>query len=372
MKRQSLPIWRDANLLLLEEVVRGFTRYHKYSLGSDLRRQAMIICRLLSRALREEAQQRINLVSRLLVQHDLRLNKYYKPETHNMKKSTLARAVAAGVISISLSAGAFARTSITEVVSRVVALEAEVSTKASITEVDQAIAEISLTPGPQGQTGAQGGQGERGIQGLVGTNGAETDLSGVHSAIDAHDDLLADVDAEVLALQENVATLTTQFNGTVDEADFTKISAGGQDLDESASEWSCVRDNKTGRVWEVKTDSGLHSISNRYRWGGIGADVVFNFFYDDWNVLVNGSHGLCGYSDWRVPNSVELRAASQFGERAGELMTQYFPHASRYFWSAKAYGFDSTSARGVYFDRGRTYSNNRSSGEPVRLVRGGQ
>lgn len=72
MKRQSLPIWRDANLLLLEveKVVRGFTRYHKYTLGSDLRHQAMTICRLLSRALREEAQQRINLVSRLLVAVD--------------------------------------------------------------------------------------------------------------------------------------------------------------------------------------------------------------------------------------------------------------------------------------------------------------
>ncbi|WP_295401492.1 four helix bundle protein [uncultured Thiocystis sp.] len=47
-----LPIWRDANRLLLaiEQAVRQFPRYHKYTLGSDLRRQAMTVCRLILRA----------------------------------------------------------------------------------------------------------------------------------------------------------------------------------------------------------------------------------------------------------------------------------------------------------------------------------
>ncbi len=49
---QHLPIWRDANrlLILIEQAVRGFPRYHKYTLGSDLRRQAMLVCRLIIRA----------------------------------------------------------------------------------------------------------------------------------------------------------------------------------------------------------------------------------------------------------------------------------------------------------------------------------
>jgi hypothetical protein len=49
---QHLPIWRDANALLLaiEQAVQRFPRYHKYTLGSDLRRQAMGICRLVVRA----------------------------------------------------------------------------------------------------------------------------------------------------------------------------------------------------------------------------------------------------------------------------------------------------------------------------------
>jgi hypothetical protein len=47
-----LPIWRDANRLLLaiEQAVRQFPRYHKYTLGTDLRRQAMTLFRLILRA----------------------------------------------------------------------------------------------------------------------------------------------------------------------------------------------------------------------------------------------------------------------------------------------------------------------------------
>ena len=48
-----LPIWRDANRLLVEveTVVLSFPRHHKYTVGSDLRLLAMRVCRLLSRAL---------------------------------------------------------------------------------------------------------------------------------------------------------------------------------------------------------------------------------------------------------------------------------------------------------------------------------
>lgn len=49
---KHLPIWRDANQLLLEieQAVRKFPRYYKYSVGTDLRRQAMGVVRLILRA----------------------------------------------------------------------------------------------------------------------------------------------------------------------------------------------------------------------------------------------------------------------------------------------------------------------------------
>ncbi|WP_201246556.1 hypothetical protein [Halochromatium salexigens] len=45
------PFWRDANRLLLaiDQAVRDLPRYHKYTLGTDLRRQAMTICQLVRR-----------------------------------------------------------------------------------------------------------------------------------------------------------------------------------------------------------------------------------------------------------------------------------------------------------------------------------
>lgn len=36
----------------IEVAVRGFPRYHKYTLGTDLRRQAAVICRRVARAAR--------------------------------------------------------------------------------------------------------------------------------------------------------------------------------------------------------------------------------------------------------------------------------------------------------------------------------
>lgn len=56
---QHLPLWRDANglLLAIEQAVRHFPRYHKYTLGADLRRQAMGICRLVVRGYHDKARQ---------------------------------------------------------------------------------------------------------------------------------------------------------------------------------------------------------------------------------------------------------------------------------------------------------------------------
>ena len=66
---RQLPLWRDAQRLLLEveQAVRGFSRYHKYSLGSELRQQTMNICRLVARAAQEQSvQRRLNMVEQLV------------------------------------------------------------------------------------------------------------------------------------------------------------------------------------------------------------------------------------------------------------------------------------------------------------------
>ncbi|MFH7320137.1 four helix bundle protein [Desulfurivibrio sp. D14AmB] len=66
-----LPIWRDANRLMLEleQAVRGFSRYHKYTVGSELRTTALRICQTIHRA-QSRKQGKLNLVQQLAEQVD--------------------------------------------------------------------------------------------------------------------------------------------------------------------------------------------------------------------------------------------------------------------------------------------------------------
>jgi hypothetical protein len=82
-RHANLPVWRDANLLLLavEQAVRRFgktpspPRYHKYALGTDLRRQAMTVCRCIVRAATAPNDVRERAVERLvLAVEDLKLS----------------------------------------------------------------------------------------------------------------------------------------------------------------------------------------------------------------------------------------------------------------------------------------------------------
>jgi hypothetical protein len=76
-RQANLPIWRDANRLLVEveQAVRRFPRYHKYALGTDLRRQAMTVCRCIVRAAAAQAEARERSLERLvLAVEDLKLS----------------------------------------------------------------------------------------------------------------------------------------------------------------------------------------------------------------------------------------------------------------------------------------------------------
>lgn len=66
MDYAQYPIWRQANLCLLdiERVVKRFSRYHKYTLGSELRHKAMCICQCIHRAFSRKYS-RVKLVQQL-------------------------------------------------------------------------------------------------------------------------------------------------------------------------------------------------------------------------------------------------------------------------------------------------------------------
>ena len=188
-------------------------------------------------------------------------------------------------------------------------------------------------------------------------------------------------------------------------SDYTKLDARGNKLPSSARSWSCVLDNRSGLIWEVKTDDGgARDKDNKYRWGGKGvSDVALGRYegnnqraelrwngsgdrYDDWNKLVDAANSeqLCGFSDWRVPDLYQL--ASLVRCRGGSyknlddgcsgsyqrptIDTDYFPNAqSSWFWSSSPYARSSYSAWIVYFNYGYDSDYNRYNGRSVRLVR---
>ena len=181
--------------------------------------------------------------------------------------------------------------------------------------------------------------------------------------------------------------------------DFTRLNNDGSEYtgsgDYDQAPWSCVRDNVTGLVWEVKTKSGtadteadiqagkslnIHHKDNRYRWGGVTAIGRTHAqkegdYYDDWNALVNGSNTarLCGFNDWRVPKREELISVVDYGKHSPSIDADYFPNTtSDWFWSASPYAYYYYNAWVVYFNNGYDYNYTRNYTYRVRLVRGGQ
>ncbi len=157
---------------------------------------------------------------------------------------------------------------------------------------------------------------------------------------------------------------------------FTKLDIGGSSLPADALSWSCVRDNVTGRVWEVKTDDGgIHDKDNSYRWGGVGADPYGTDFYKDWDLLVNSSNNenLCGFNDWRVPKLKELQSIINYGRSNPAIDTAYFPNSSDpyIYWSSTGYARQPENIQRVIFSDGQTDPHGRrNSRYSVRLVRG--
>ncbi|WP_192021716.1 DUF1566 domain-containing protein [Shewanella sp. WPAGA9] len=140
--------------------------------------------------------------------------------------------------------------------------------------------------------------------------------------------------------------------------DFTRINADGTEYngsgDYQTAPWACVRDNRTGLMWEVKTqDGGIHDANKTYRWGGLTAlerehPERQGDYYDDWNSLIIGTNeaNLCGYSDWRVPSNHQLMSIAHFGSTftnsngnlASKIDGQYFPNTvSEFYWSSMPY-----------------------------------
>lgn len=97
---------------------------------------------------------------------------------------------------------------------------------------------------------------------------------------------------------------------------FTKISASGQDLPDTAPTWSCVRHNATGLLWEAHVRRGVDAtgrlIAHPCSYDATLTCYGYSNFGngDPWDApsvpTTVGSQ--CGVSGWRLPTEAEGRA----------------------------------------------------------------
>jgi PKD repeat protein len=174
---------------------------------------------------------------------------------------------------------------------------------------------------------------------------------------------------------------------------YTKIGASGETLPASATAWSCVEDNVTGMVWEVKTkDGGLRDWTKTYtHYDSTTSAQVYNFTTGatsnptqaqidavtnsvGFKNAVNAA-GLCGANDWRLPTPDELQGLVDYGVAypGPTIDATWFPNTQGdAYRSSSPYVGSANLAWFVNFREGFFAGLNRLESGYVRLVRAGQ
>lgn len=182
--------------------------------------------------------------------------------------------------------------------------------------------------------------------------------------------------------------------------DFTRLDTIGDEADDSDQTWSCIRDNVSGLIWEVKsaaTETDLHSSTYTYTWYLSEVDEQFSgdqsaalaaCSLTECNtsayVAAVNAQGLCNFNDWRLPSHQELLSIVHFGRQSKPMIDPvYFPNtvnsltAPMWYWTnqSSADGADSEISRtawAVDFNSGNDNFLIKSNAAHIRLVRAGR
>lgn len=169
----------------------------------------------------------------------------------------------------------------------------------------------------------------------------------------------------------------------------TKIGASGETLPASATQWSCVKDNVTGLMWERKTnDGGLYDISRTFTHLDSTKSPQFVTgavpTLEQINAATNSigfknsvnADALCGATDWRLPETDELQSIADYSSAPTNVLgTAWFTVSAKgnsYISSAAAPALPPTDH--VLFSGGATGVQQGVTREAqsasIRLVRG--
>lgn len=166
--------------------------------------------------------------------------------------------------------------------------------------------------------------------------------------------------------------------------DYTKLDANGEPLPQSATAWSCVLDNFSGLVWEVKLDAVQDPRHHQHSYSWFQPDAVLDGGAPgvidggscqgstcDIQGLVEtvNSTGLCGSTQWRVPTRAELLTLINAGVSNPALSAAFFPLGAGSYWSITPMAADSSQAWAVDYVDGQLQAVDKSTGLRVRLVR---
>lgn len=170
-----------------------------------------------------------------------------------------------------------------------------------------------------------------------------------------------------------------QYNGP--QPSFTKLDAEGNDLPDSASSWSMVRDDNTGIIWEVKTEDGsIHDRENIFiSCSGANGTTAYGFETcrqgpdtDDFIAILNARR-FGGHSDWRLPDIKELSCLVNAGTYDPSITTDFFPGTvPGAYWSDTISADNDLYGWRVYFSDGYAYRLYKSDNCHARAVRCGE